>query len=145
MPRPSAGGGRWCASLASAEVRQILLGGLLLLPLPLPVELHEVRLTGNRFAPRVIEARAGDTVRFINGNGGPHNVEFVADSIAAPAQRLLEQALPGDKIGPLSGPLLLSAGERYEVIVPALPPGRYPFVCLPHMIGDMRGTLVVLP
>lgn len=58
---------------------------------------------------------------------------------------LLEAAMPGEKIGPLSSPLLLDENDRYEIAVPALSPGRYPFVCLPHFAGGMRGTLVVVP
>jgi plastocyanin len=58
-------------------------------------------------------------------------------------RKLLEQAMTGDKISPLSSPLLLTAGESYAFRVPALAPGRYPFVCLPHVAGNMRGVLIV--
>ncbi len=104
---------------------------------------HTVRLTGNEFVPRQTIARAGDTLRFVNGNGGPHNVQFVTDSIAAAARRLLDRAM-GDKIAPLSGPLLLDPDETYIFVVPAIAPGRYPFFCLPHQAA-MRGALIVEP
>jgi plastocyanin len=104
---------------------------------------HEIRLTG-RFDPAIIEAHAGDSLRFVLTSGGPHNVEFVADSIAAPMRALLARAMPGDKIGPLSGPLLLSTGETYAFKIPDLAPGRYPFVCLPHATGNMRGVLIIV-
>jgi len=104
-----------------------------------------VRLTGSRFVPAEIEANAGDSLRFINGPGGLHNVEFVTDSIAPPLRQRLADAMPGEKIGPLSSPLLLSGGEVYAFQVPALPPGRYPFICLAHVTAGMRGTLVILP
>ena len=113
-------------------------------PAPGQTTVHQIRLTG-RFEPAVIEAHAGDSLRFVNGTGGPHNVEFVADSIPAPMRALLEHALPGEKIGPLSGPLLISTGETYAFRIPALEPGRYPFVCLPHMTNNMRGVLIILP
>lgn len=106
---------------------------------------HVIRLESNHFAPAVIEAHQGDSLRFVNGAGGPHNVEFVTDSISEPARRMLAQAMPGDKIGPLSSPLLLSRDEAYAFRVPAIPPGRYPFGCLPHAAGNMRGTLIVIP
>jgi plastocyanin len=32
-----------------------------------------------------------------------------------------------------------------KVVVPALPPGRYRFICTPHMSGGMRGELFVVP
>jgi plastocyanin len=51
----------------------------------------------------------------------------------------------GEKIAPLSSPLLLDSKEHYEFVVPALPPARYPFVCLPHAASGMKGVLVVVP
>jgi plastocyanin len=106
---------------------------------------HEIQLTTNRFIPAILEVHPGDSLRFVNGMGGPHNVEFAADSIPEPARKALAAAMPGDKIGPLSSPLLLGAGEAYGFRVPTLPPGRYPFYCLPHVAGNMRGVLIVLP
>jgi plastocyanin len=103
---------------------------------------HEIRLTG-RFDPAIIEAHAGDSLRFVNGMGGPHNIQFVVDSIPAPMRALLERAMPGDKIGPLSSPLLIDNGEAYGFRIPDLEPGPYPFFCLPHM-ANMRGVLVIV-
>ena len=48
----------------------------------------------------------------------------------------------GEKIGPLSSPLLLDPGEPYTFVVPALKPGKYPLYCLPHL-ANMRGSLIV--
>jgi plastocyanin len=98
---------------------------------------------GNRFDPAVTTAVTGDTIRFINGNGGPHNLQFFADSIGDPARDLLDAAMKGEKIGWLSSRLFLDRDETYEIVVPALPPGRYPFVCLPHYAAGMTGALVV--
>jgi plastocyanin len=103
-----------------------------------------VRLEGNAFRPDQIHARVGDTLRFVNGNGGPHNVKFEADSIAPAARALIEKAFGGEKIGPMSGPLLLDPGETYAIVVPALPVGRYPLYCSPHW-ANMRGKLIVDP
>lgn len=55
---------------------------------------------------------------------------------------LLEKAMGGEKIGPLSSPLLLDPGEPYTFVVPALKPGKYPLYCLPHL-ANMRGSLIV--
>ena len=111
-----------------------------------PPAIHEVRMTG-RFLPAETRARAGDTVRFINQSGGPHNIQFFADSISEAARKLLEGAMRGgeDKIGPVSSPMLVLEDETYEIAVPALEPGRYPFVCLPHHGSRMLGVLVVVP
>ena len=105
---------------------------------------HEIRMT-SRFVPGLTVARAGDTLRFINQSGGPHNIQFFADSIPEAARVLLERAMPGAKIAPLSSPLLITENDVYEIAVPALPPGRYPFVCLPHFGSRMLGTLEVAP
>ena len=119
----------------------------LLLPLLLhssPAAVHVVRMGGgNRFAPAEVHARPGDTLRFVNSRGGIHNVQFEADSIPEAARARLARALPGDKIAPLSGPLLLGDDETYDIVIPALPPGRYPFLCLPHQTAPMRGVLIV--
>lgn len=123
-----------CLLVASAAVR--------------PARVHEVQMgsrAGNRFDPAITTARAGDTVRFVNGSGGPHNVQFFADSIPDPARDLLDRAMPGEKLGWLTSQLFLDRNEVYDIVVPALAPGRYPFVCLPHYAGHMTGAIVVVP
>jgi plastocyanin len=105
---------------------------------------HEIRMT-SRFVPGLTVARAGDTLRFINQTGGPHNIQFFADSMPEAVRVLLERAMPGAKIAPLSSPLLITENDVYEIAVPALGPGRYPFVCLPHFGSRMLGTLQVVP
>jgi plastocyanin len=102
---------------------------------------HEVRLSGNRFTPSEIRVAPDDTIRFINGMGGPHNVQFMAESISVPAQAILNDAMK-DRILPLTSPMFLAEGEQYELVVPKLPAGRYPFLCSPHW-ANMRGALVV--
>ena len=99
---------------------------------------------GNRFEPATTTARAGDTVRFINGSGGPHNVQFFPDSIRDPARDLLDRVMPGEKLGWLSSQLFLDRNEVYDIVLPKLSPGRYPFFCLPHA-ASMTGAIVVAP
>jgi plastocyanin len=105
---------------------------------------HEIRMT-SRFVPGRTVARAADTLRFINQTGGPHNIQFFAESIPEAGRVLLERAMPGAKIAPLSSPLLITENDVYDIAVPALAPGRYPFVCLPHSGSRMLGTLEVVP
>src|ERR1700741_4608701 len=92
---------------------------------------HVVRLANNRFEPALVSAAPGDTVRFVNGQGGPHNVQFMPESTTVAAQQLLNRAM-GARIPPLSGPMLILTDEVYDVVVPELPNGRYPFLCSPH-------------
>lgn len=132
---------------------RLILGGmagylLAASPAVAPARVHEVHMGSrgaNRFDPAITTARAGDTVRFINGSGGPHNVQFFADSIPDPARDLLDRAMPGAKIGWLTSQLFLDPDEVYDIVVPAVVPGRYPFVCLPHYAGHMTGVIVVVP
>ena len=115
------------------------------------VERREVLLNNNRFMPSIITARVGDTLAFVNGRGGPHNVQFADDSLTDAAHRLIDAAMPErpkqpwSRDVPLASPLLVLDGDTYKVVVPALPPGRYRFFCTPHMNGGMRGELVVVP
>jgi plastocyanin len=108
---------------------------------------HVVQMTsrgaGPRFVPAEIALRAGDTLRFLNVRGGPHNVQFFIDSIAAGARTLLDSAIGDTRIGPLAARLLWDAEESYTLVVPALEPGRYPFVCTPHYTVGMTGALIV--
>ena len=115
---------------------------LALLALARVPDAHVVRLEGNAFVPAETRAAAGDTVRFVNGNGGPHNVMFVADSIPRDARKAIDAAMPKPKIGVMSSHLLLDPDESYTIVVPAVNAGRYLFVCLPHQ-ANMRGALVV--
>jgi plastocyanin len=115
------------------------------------VEKKEIQLDNNRFSPSVITARAGDTLAFINGRGGPHNVQFADDSLNDDAHRLIDAAMPERKKQPwsreipLASPLLVLNGDTYKIVVPALTPGRYRFFCTPHLMGGMRGELIVVP
>jgi plastocyanin len=124
------------------------LGVVALRPAP-RVALHVVQMTsrgaGPRFEPAEISLHAGDTIRFINRRGGPHNVQFFIDSVAAGARSLLDSAIGETRIGPLAARLLWDAEESYALVVPGLEPGRYPFVCAPHYTAGMIGALIVTP
>jgi len=108
---------------------------------PATIRTHEVRLDANRFSPAQVIAKPGDTIRFVNGLGGPHNVQFMAESISVASRHLLNAAMH-DRILPLTSPMFLTEGETYELVVPKLTAGRYPFLCSPHW-ASMRGALVV--
>ena len=110
-----------------------------------------IQLDNNRFQPSIVTVRAGDTLVFTNGRGGPHNVQFADDSLTDAQHRLIDAAMPDrPKVAwsrdvPLASPLLVLNGDTYTVVVPALPPGRYRFFCTPHLGGGMRGELLVTP
>jgi plastocyanin len=102
---------------------------------------HVVRLSNNRFEPAEVRVAVGDTVRFVNGAGGPHNVQFMPESTTVAAREILDRAMK-DRIAPLTSPMFIVSDEKYEFVVPQLPAGRYPFLCSPHW-ANMRGAMVV--
>jgi plastocyanin len=84
------------------------------------------------FDPPVDTVVRGDTVRFVEAADVIHNVRFVSHA-------------PGAKLGAASvGPYLTKLGESYDVIIDSrFTDGTYAFVCDPHAMIGMKGTLVV--
>jgi plastocyanin len=84
------------------------------------------------FEPADITVSPGQTVRFVQTGAMPHNVEF--------------RDLPaGTNLGAAAmGPFLLAAGETYEVTIDdRFAPGTHKYVCTPHEIMGMVGTITV--
>jgi plastocyanin len=109
---------------------------------------HEIRLEAYperevyRFSPARVTARPGDVLLFRTVSGSPHSVVFESANLSGAAHEALNGAM-SRRTGDLSSPLLSPDGAEYRIVVPALPPGRYEFFCLPHRAYDMRGVLVV--
>ncbi len=99
--------------------------------------------TTYKFVPNRIEAKAGDKIVFVNVSGGPHNVQFLADSIPATAKAALDAAMTGDKLGELNGPLMTEPNQTYEISLAGLPVGDYKFTCTPHMAMGMNGHISI--
>lgn len=107
---------------------------------------HEVRMVeadGHyRFVPATLTVPRGDTVVFTVVSGAPHNVAFDTTALAAAAKRAL-RPLVRDPIAPFAGALLTKQGDRVVLPTASLPPGEYPFFCLPHAALAMKGVLTV--
>ena len=109
---------------------------------------HEIRLEASatrdifRFIPARVTARRGDVLLFKTASGSPHSIVFEVAGLSGSAHEALNGAMPR-RASDLSSPLLNPDGAEYRVVVPALPPGRYEFFCLPHRAYDMRGTLQI--
>ena len=107
---------------------------------------HDVNMvlegTSYKFVPSELTVKAGDVVRFHNVSGGPHNVAFWADSIPAGAAAVLNAGMK-DRMGDLSGPMLVEANAVYEVPTAGAPVGEYKFYCLPHLAMAMHGKITV--
>lgn len=99
------------------------------------------------YRPVTLTIKAGDTVRWLNVSGFPHNVAFWGDSVPQGAQRYLQGKFAGDaqKIGPLSGRLLTQAQQSYEMTFDGAPTGTYTYYCTPHLALGMKATLTVQP
>jgi plastocyanin len=47
-----------------------------------------------------------------------------------------------DTIADLSGPLLIVAGDTYDVVFD-VPSGKYPYWCIPHLAMGQMGSITV--
>jgi plastocyanin len=98
--------------------------------------------TGYRFVPATVTIKAGDTVRWTNVSGGPHNVTFWADSIPAGAGSQLQTGMP-ETMSPLSGPLLTTPNATYTISFAGAPAGAFAYYCTPHLALGMKAKIVV--
>lgn len=99
--------------------------------------------TAYKFVPSELTIKPGDKVVFHNVSGGPHNVQFWADSIPAASKAALDAAMTGDKLGELNGPLLTEPNQTYEITFAGMVDGEYKFTCTPHMTFGMNGKIIV--
>jgi len=98
------------------------------------VKAIDVSPTEFKFEPAAITVLPGDTVRFTQTTATPHNVEFRA----VPA---------GTNLGSAKmGPFLVAAGATYDVVIDArFATGVHNYVCTPHEMMGMKGTITVAP
>ena len=107
---------------------------------------HEVKMTGDatgyKFDPASITVKQGDAIKFIMVSGGPHNVAFQNVTDAA-AKAQLDANMPGQKMGELSGPMVMQPNEAYVISFAKVPAGKYDFICTPHAAMNMKGSVTV--
>jgi plastocyanin len=109
---------------------------------------HVVRLIANpanhvyRFEPEEVVASPGDVLVFQAVSGAPHSVVFEGQGLSPGVRGAFNNAMPA-RSGDLSSTVLTASGSEYRMTVPQVPPGSYPYYCLPHRAYDMRGTLRV--
>jgi plastocyanin len=87
-----------------------------------------------RYEPSRVAVRHGDVVRFVQADVVPHNVHF-------------KKTPRGTDLGSaLMGPFLLQKGDVYDVTIDdRFAPGVHEFVCTPHEMMGMAGSLDVQP
>ena len=111
---------------------------------PVTGTVHEVKMVGDekgyRFEPADITIKAGDGIKWVMVSGGPHNVAF--QNIADDVKAQLSANMP-NQLSDLSSPMLINANETYEVSFANVKPGKYDYVCTPHLANNMRGSVTV--
>jgi len=107
---------------------------------------HTVRMVGDaqgyRYEPATITIKRGDAVKWVMVSGAPHNVDFDENGIPAGAATQLAANMPNNA-GGLASPMMMNPNEEYTVSFAGVPAGNYPYVCVPHLAMNMRGTVTV--
>jgi plastocyanin len=108
---------------------------------------HEVRMLLTEagayvYDPVELTIKTGDTVRWLNISGPPHNVAFYADRIPDGAKDVLNAAMP-NRMGDLSGPLMMQINEVYTISFANAPSGVYEYFCTPHEMLGMTARLTI--
>lgn len=98
--------------------------------------------TGYKFDPANFTIKQGDAVKFIMVSGAPHNVAFL--NVTDPAVKTqLDANMPGQKLGELSGPMLMQPNEAYTISFAKIASGKYDYICTPHAAMNMKGIITV--
>jgi len=109
---------------------------------------HEVEMlrTSNGdyvFRPAELTVKVGDRVRWVNVSGGPHNVAFYAERIPEGAKAFLNAGMV-NRMGALTGQLLIQPKAVYEISFDGAPVGTYHYFCTPHEMLGMKARLTVI-
>lgn len=100
----------------------------------------EIRMTPElRFDPETVTIPVGTTVRWINASAMPHTATGDPEQNPIAATNPDYVVLP-DGAEPW-GSELLQPGETYAHRF--ITPGEYHYICIPHVMSDMRGTIRV--
>ncbi len=100
--------------------------------------LVEVTMTDDlRFVPDTVEIQVGDTVVWRNTTPVPHTVTAHPDRVPD----LDQIELPGEAEPFDSGTMM--EGDVFQHVFTV--PGTYRYVCVPHAMADMVGTVIVRP
>ena len=105
---------------------------------------HDVQMLGDekgyRFEPAALTVKVGDGVRWTMVSGQPHNVQF--ENVAADAKSTLMSNMP-NQLTELGSPILLNQNEKYEMTFNGVKPGKYDYICSPHLANNMKGSITV--
>ena len=96
--------------------------------------------TQPKFVPADLTVKSGDVIRFHNKSGGPHSVNFWADSIPANAASAITITPATDA---LNSELDNEPDGIITVTFKNAPAGAYKIYCMPHLALGMKGTITV--
>jgi plastocyanin len=101
-------------------------------------QVHEVKMVtvqggaSGEFQPKTITVKKGDVIRWTMADGSAvHNVSFTS-----------AQGNPAGFTPPADSPMYTQAGQSYEIKVD-WNPGTYNYVCVPHSMMGMTGSVTV--
>jgi plastocyanin len=97
------------------------------------------------YQPATLTIKVGDTVRWLNVSGFPHNVAFYENQIPGGAKDYLTgiyQSKQGN-IGAISGRLMTQPNDSFEITFAGAPTGAYSYYCTPHEALGMKATLTI--
>lgn len=113
-------------------------------PAPVTGTVHTVQMLGDekgyRYEPVDLTVKVGDGVKWVMVSGAPHNVQF--ENVPADAKAQLSANMP-NQLTDLSSPLLLNSNEEYQMSFAGVKPGKYNYICTPHLANNMRGSVTV--
>ena len=117
-------------------------------PAPITGKTVEIKMTGNaagyKFDPASVTINAGDALKFVVVDGGPHNVAFdPAQFTDAAVKAQLDANYGANKMAELSSNLLMNPGDNVVISFGGIKPGTYTFNCTPHLAMNMKGTVTV--
>jgi plastocyanin len=105
---------------------------------------HDVQMVGDekgyKYEPAALTIKVGDGVRWTMVSGGPHNVQF--ENVVADAKATLMGNMP-NQLTELGSPILINPNEKYEMTFNGVKPGKYDYVCQPHLANNMKGSITV--
>ena len=101
-------------------------------------QVHQVQMVttqggaSGEFQPKTLTVKKGDVVRWTMAESGvPHNVSFAQGD-----------GNPAGFTPPVDSPFLAQAGQTFELKID-MAPGTYNYVCVPHEMMGMTGSLTV--
>lgn len=117
-----------CGSLAFMPLHRAPVGKTIV------VRMIDKSPTEFAYEPATITASVGDVVQFVQTTATPHNVDF-------------RETPSGAELGAArTGEFMLAPEQKYELrIDDRFKAGAYRFVCTPHELLGMKGTLTVIP